>query len=151
MQQRSVTNKLPSIFWSQSTHIGPGYKNWMPPVSWVDYYPWTGMVAVTVLSVISFSKFQSLCFSKWKVRVDTEHRNFCCVVYILILWITKWKLYSHIWKSYLHSFGLWSLRAFLRNRNFCLPPLFTSESSCSSEKEIAKIWDVFLFCFQILF
>lgn len=89
MQQRSLRNKLPSIFWSQSPDIDPGYKNWMSPVTWVDYYPWTGMIAVTVWPVISFSKLPSLCLSKWKVSVYTEQRYFYCVVYVLILWISK--------------------------------------------------------------
>lgn len=80
---------MPSIFWSQSSDIDPGYKNWMSPVTWVDHYPWTGMIPVIVWSVISFSKFLSLCLSKWKVSVYTEQRHFYCVVYILILWMSK--------------------------------------------------------------
>lgn len=91
MQQRSVRNKLPSIFWSQSPDIDPGYKNWMSPVAWVDHYPWTGMIAVAVRCVISFSNSPSVWLSKWKLSVYTEQRYFCCVVYISILWIRKWQ------------------------------------------------------------
>lgn len=96
----------------------------MPPVTWVDYYPWTGMVSV---SVFFFFQIPIPLLLQMK-SVYTKHKHFCGIVHIV-----KRKLQSHIC-NILPSFFLPLLMiCVLKEHKFLASCSLPFESSCNSE------------------